>query len=602
MNMLWRLSQYGRRHKAAMGSLIALSSAGILFELLKPWPLKLIVDNVVKGHPLPESIATVLNTIRATSPHGLLILLAAMSVLIFALTWVLGVVQAYVQTRVGTAMVYDVAGDLFRRLHRLSLPFHVRSKTGDLVKRVTSDCACARDLFINVLLPTFTSVFTVLGMMAILWRLDHALALVSFAAIPLLAICIWFFSKSMAERTYEQYSAQGEVTGFANELFPLIPMTRVFGRERYERDQFETLATKADAAGLRATKAQLRFKLAITAITSTGAAGVIALGGFHVIDGKLTLGSLLVFLTYLQSLYGPLETVAYLSSGWAAANAGARRVYEVLDSTEVVPEAKHPTALPKHYEAGAEVKLENVTFGYVPGKPVLHDVSFTVRPGETVALIGPSGAGKSALISLIPRLFDPWRGRVLINGVDVRELRLPDLRKEISVVLQDDFILPLTVAQNIAYGKPDATRTEIEQAARAAQADGFILRLPNGYDTVLAERGRSLSGGERQRISIARALLKAAPILVMDEPTSALDSKTEAGLLARLSEFSPARTQIIIAHRLSTIRSADRIFVLEHGRIVEAGSHRDLIQMPGAYARLSRLQSSNRKTSTVAIA
>lgn len=599
MNLCWRLAPYARPHKAAIATLVGLLSTGILVELLKPWPLKFMVDNVLKGNPLPPSLAAVANALHLNSPQALLVLFSSVTVLFFAITWVVGVAQAYVQTRVGTAMVYALAGDLFRRMHQLALPFHVRSKTGDLVKRVTSDCTCARDLFINVLLPTLSSLLTIVGMLVILWRLNATLAMVSFLAIPPLALCIWFFSKSMTQRTYEQYNSQGEVGGFANELLSVVPMVRVFGRADDERKSFEILARKADDAGLRATRSQLRFKISIAAITSTGVAGIIALGGFQVLHGQLTVGSLLVFLSYLQSVYGPLETLAYLSSGWAAASAGARRVFEVLDSPEVVPESKHPVKLPTVSSGGAQIKFKHVTFGYTKGTPVLHTVDFTVQPGETVALIGPSGAGKSALISLIPRLFDPWAGSVHINGVDVRDLRLGDLRKEISVVLQDDFILPLSVAENIAYGRPDATSAEIQNAARAAQADKFIARLPRGYDTVLGERGLTLSGGERQRISIARALLKSAPILVMDEPTSALDSRTEAGLLAQMAEFKPARTQIIIAHRLSTIRGADRILVLERGRIVEAGTHRDLIQKRGTYARLSTLQANRRTTSTV---
>ena len=602
MSTCWRLLPYGRRHGRSLLGLTGLVGAGILFELLKPWPLKLIIDNVIKGQPLSGTAAGIANSINATSPSAMLAWLAGVTIIIFAVGWLLSIAQAYLQTRVGTAMVYDLAGDLFRRLQRLSLPFHSRRRTGDLVKRVTSDCTCARDLFINVLLPSLSSVLTLVGMTFILWRLNPALAALSLVVIPFLAGCIWYFSKSMTERTQEQYNVQGEVSATANEILSVVPLVRVFGQTDEEQKQFGALAEKADNAALRATRSQLKFKLSVATITSSAVAAVITFGGFQVLQGKLTIGGLLVFLTYLNSLYGPLETLAYLSTGWAAATAGAHRVFEVFDSTEVVAEPSHPKRFPGAFGTAANIEFRNVVFGYDSKKIVLNDVSFKIEAGETVALVGPSGAGKTALISLLPRLFDPWHGKVLINGVDVREVTLADLRSKISIVLQDDLILPLSVAENIAYGYPNASLSEIERAAEAAQADTFIRRLAQGYDTVLGERGQTLSGGERQRLSLARAFLKPAPILVMDEPTSALDGETESGVMGHLSEFGKSRTVFLIAHRLSTVSRADRILVLDRGHIVEAGTHRELLQRDGMYARLRHSQAGRNTTSNVVTA
>jgi ABC-type multidrug transport system fused ATPase/permease subunit len=303
------------------------------------------------------------------------------------------------------------------------------------------------------------------------------------------------------------------------------------------------------------------------------------------LNGQLSVGSLLVFLSYLSSLYAPLETLAFVHTGLSSASVSGRRVLEVLEAKDMVAES--PSALPLTLAPGkqnAAVRIHNVTFGYETGPAVLHNVTVEAYPGQTIAIVGATGAGKSTLLGLIPRFFDPWEGRVEIDGRDVRDVQLNSLRRHISLVMQEPFLLPLTVAQNIAYGRPDASPEEIRAAARAASAHDFIERLPNGYDTHIGERGATLSGGERQRISIARAFLKDAPILILDEPTSALDAGTESNLVEILESLAKGRTTFIIAHRLSTIRHADRIFVLANGRVAEVGTHHELIAHNGIYS------------------
>jgi ATP-binding cassette subfamily B protein/subfamily B ATP-binding cassette protein MsbA len=367
---------------------------------------------------------------------------------------------------------------------------------------------------------------------------------------------------------------------------------QAFGREDYEGNRFRTLSHHTLRAYLRAILAQVQFGVGVGATTAVGTAVIMVFGGLQALEGEITVGTLLVFLSYLTSLYTPVEDLAYLSSGLASAAGRARRVFDLLDADEGIqdaPDAK-PMGAPSAGLCG-HVCFEGVSFGYEPNRSALHGVTFEVRPGETVALVGSTGAGKSTLVSLIPRFFDPQQGRITVDGVDIRSVQLASLRAQISIVLQEPFLLPLTVAENIAYGRPGASRDEIIAAAVTANADEFIRKLPQGYDTVLAERGGTLSGGQRQRLAIARALLKNAPILILDEPTSALDVETEALVLEALERLIKGRTTFIIAHRLSTIRNADRIVVLERGSVAEVGTHCELLTGRSVYHSFCKTQS-----------
>jgi ATP-binding cassette, subfamily B, bacterial len=364
-----------------------------------------------------------------------------------------------------------------------------------------------------------------------------------------------------------------------------LPLVQAFGREGHEHARFRTTAERSIGAAVRALVSQIQFKVGVDGSLAFGTAAIMLVGGVQALDGELSAGTLIVFLSYLTALYAPLLAFAYLGPTLATAAGNARRVTELLEAESVV--AEKPGAKPLALsQRGARLTFEGVVFGYSPGVPVLHGIDFDIEPGETVAIVGATGAGKSTLAALVPRLIDPWQGRVLIEGRDIREATLASVRRASALVLQETFLLPLTLAENIAYGRPDATREEIEAVARAANAHDFIARLEQGYDSVVGERGLTLSAGQRQRISIARALLLDAPLLVLDEPTSALDAESEHEVLDALDRLMRDRTCVVIAHRLSTVRRADRIIVLDHGRVAEVGTHTELLHRSRIYRGL----------------
>jgi ATP-binding cassette subfamily B protein/subfamily B ATP-binding cassette protein MsbA len=591
--MRWwlRLAYYALPYRSGLTLLIVFMLSGVGLDVLKPWPLKLIVDNVLSGQPLPVAVDWITVLPGGSSSLGLLGWLTAGTVLLFLSHQGVIVAQEYLQAGIGTRLVYQLGAALFDHLQGLSLLFHSRQPTGDLVRRVTTDSSCIRDLMTGVFLPMLTALISLGTMFIVMWQLNPVMACIALLVAPLEGALIRIFDHPMTERTYQYQQLEGEMMALAEQTLTALPVVQAFSREEYEDGRFWKLAQRTLSAYLRALFSQLQFKVGVSGATAAGTAVLMSIGGLNVLKGALSVGDLLIFLAYLTALYLPMETLAYLSSGFASAAARARRVLEVLEVEEGVRDAVGAAPLPvRPAKERGHVHLEGISFGYEPGHPVLQQITLEARPGETVALVGPTGAGKSTLVSLIPRFFDPWEGRVLFDGVDVRQVQLASLRAQIALVLQEPFLLPLTVAENIAYGRPEASREEIIAAAVAANADEFIRHLPRGYDTVLGERGATLSGGQRQRLAIARALLKDAPVLILDEPTAALDAQTEALLLEALERLLVGRTTFIIAHRLATIQRADRIVVLERGCIVESGTQQALLAAHGAYAYLHRLQ------------
>jgi ATP-binding cassette subfamily B protein/subfamily B ATP-binding cassette protein MsbA len=392
----------------------------------------------------------------------------------------------------------------------------------------------------------------------------------------------------MEQSSYEQAELQGEMIGVAEQVLSAVMVVQAFRRETHEDQRFENLAHRAGRAYVRTTLMQYRFVIASAMVTAVGTTAVMVAGAAHAGGGTLTIGSLVLFLSYLASLYQPIESMTYIASGLAQAAGSARRVLSVLDIDEVIEE--HPAARPLARSGAFGIRIENLSFDYDSGSPALKNLSLDISPGETVALVGPSGSGKSTLAALLCRLYDPTSGSIYFDGIDIRKLELQSLRKRTALVLQEAFLLPVSVADNIAYGCPGARREQIVAAAKSACAHDFIQDLENGYDTILGERGATLSGGQRQRLSIARAILRDPSLLICDEPTANLDAATEAELMRSIDMLASGRTTILIAHRLSTIRRADRVLVVDRGELVEAGTERELLAAGGLYHRLWKLQ------------
>jgi len=582
-----RLLRYVAPHWRGVLVILLSMALSIGLDVLRPWPMKLLVDQVLGGRQLPESLGKALAMLPASAgPQGLLLWVCISTVLIFVIGTLMSIASTVAGVGVGQRITYSLGADLFRHLQRLSLIFHSRRSVGDNLSRITGDAYCAQTLLTSVVLPIIQSIVTLIVMFVIMWRLEPSITLLSLAVTPCLALVIRVFGRPMKTRSRQTREIESRMMSLVQQTLSAIPVVQAFAREDVEHELFRKYANEAAIAYERSTLAGMWFKLFVGLITSLGTALIMWTGAQYVMDGRMSVWTVLVFLAYLSSLYGPINSITYTAQTWQTAAANTDRVLEILDVAPDVDDA--PDAITR--EISGDVRYENVTFAYDQNSPVLKNINFEIRAGEVVAIVGPTGAGKTTLVNMIVRFFDPKTGRVLIDGVDIRAFAVRSLREQVAIVLQEPFIFPMSIADNIAYGRTEATREQIVAAAVAANADGFIRRLPSGYDTIVGERGATLSGGEKQRLSIARAFLKDAPVLILDEPTSALDAQTESLLLEALNRLAKGRTTLIIAHRLSTIRNADRIVALDHGEIVEQGRHQELMLRGGLYANLYHRQ------------
>ena len=560
------------------------SVLGIGLNLAKPWPFKIIVDDVLlhgsEYHGLPHIHFGFLPEMGRT---GIVLFLCLALVVLQVLWGLTNWITNYLFVKMGLQALLKLRTDLYSHLQRLSLKFHDARRSADSTFRVAYDSQAIQTIYNKGFTNIFASLFTLIGTFVVMVRLDWRLTLLSLAIVPLMVAAIYFFAHRIRRESTHIQEQESAVLAQAQEGLSSIRMVHAFGREDFEVSQFHHQARQSLEANLRLTLTNVNSALVISTLMVIGTAAMYYVGTMHVLAGSLSLGSLLVFSAYLLMLYQPLESLTYTTWAMEGATAGARRCFEVLDRQDDVIDG--PNAIAIHETNGA-LRFENVSFGYTKDRPVLREVDLQISPNQIIGLVGGTGAGKSTLLSLVPRFYDPTSGRVTLDGRDLREITKKSLRAQISLVLQDTLLFSTSVRENIAYGRPDASDEEIVEAARRAQADEFIRQLPNGYASLVGERGGHLSVGQRQRVGIARAFLKNAPILLLDEPTSALDPTTEAAIMDTIKELMRGRTTLIATHRLATIHNLDLVVVLENGRIVEQGRGPELVARGGVYAKL----------------
>jgi ATP-binding cassette subfamily B protein len=567
-----------RYYRPFLGSTLVglvFSLIGIGVNLLKPWPVKVIVDQI-----LPPN-----SDFRATHAnwHSYILPLCLAIVGLQLLWGLINLLTNYIFVKVGLQALLKLRTDLYSYLQSLSLKYHDARRSADSSFRVAYDSQAIQTIYNKGFTNIFGSVITLVGIFVIMLQLDWQLTLLSLGIIPLIVGAIYFFAHRIRTESTSIQEQDSAMLTQAQEGLSSIRMVAAFGREDFEVSQFHQRAQRSLQANLKLTLTNVQSALVITTLMGIGTAAMWYLGTLHVLAGSLTLGSLILFSSYLVMLYQPLQELTYTAWAMEGATAGAQRCFEVLDREDDVRDSPGAVAIT---ETKAAIAFDQVSFAYNEKSRVLEGINLRISPNQIVALVGGTGAGKSTLLSLVPRFYDPSAGVVSLNGRDVRRITKKSLREQIAIVLQDTILFSTTIRENIAYGRPEATDAEIREAARRAQADDFISRLPTGYDSSVGERGGHLSVGQRQRIGIARAFLKDAPILLLDEPTSALDPTTEAAIMETIKELMHGRTTLIVTHRLATIHNVDQIVVLEHGQIVESGRGAELVARGGPYAKL----------------
>ena len=549
------------------------------FDLLRPWPLLIVVDNAVDRKPLRG----VLTPLQGASPLMLAVFAALAGLLITAL----GALAGYGASLCGWIGSERIGADLRRavvdRLLVLSPRFHDRNRTGDLVSRVTSDVGRVEDALVVWFDTVAPEGLTLIGMLVLLVLIDPVLALVGVAVTPVLLMVAIRRRRRVRAAQHAARTAAGDLAGRVNELLRHVRVVQAFGQFDSVHADFGKYNLAARDTGVNAAKVEARYAPAADLLLATGTALVLTLGVMRVQAGAITLGTLLVVLSYLSGLYGPIRSLARLATVIARGQASADRLMDILRADDIIRDDPHAPPVPLLAHC---LQVDQVSFGYQPGVPVLRKLSFDVAAGETVCVVGATGTGKSTLLSLLVRLYDPDGGRIMIDGVDISRCSLASLRAQLALVPQDPWILDGTIAENIGFGQPGASREAVLAAGRLALVDEFIERLPRGWDSTVGESGVLLSGGQRQRIAIARAVLREARLLILDEPTSSLDPTSESYVLDALRRAARGRTVIVVTHRLSLAAGADRIIVLADGEVVEAGPPTDLLAAGGHYARL----------------
>lgn len=563
-------------------------AAEIIASLLEPWPLKLVLDSVFRAKKLPDWLAQVVTaTVGENKPA--ILHFSALAVVVIA---IIGATGTYVEkqtiTAVGQRIMHELRRTIYWHVQRLSMAYHDNSRTGDIISTATTDIDAIQSAVTSGVLDAFYYSLTLVGMMVIMLCLDWRFTLVALSVVPALFLVVCTFTRRIKRASRAVRKKESEMVSTLQEVLTSMRLVQAFSRENYEQRRFEAESQESVELTLNARNIKAMLSPAVEIIVACGTALVLWLGARQAMEGALTPGILIVFLFYLGKMYKPMRELSKMTDTYSRAIVGWDRIQDFLAIDLRVRNLPGAARAPAFKGA---VSFEHVTFWYRPGRPALRDINLKIEPGQVAALVGPTGSGKTTLSSLIPRFYDPQSGTIRIDGVDLRRYQSKTVRRQISFVLQETLLFRAPVWQNIAYARPEVTRREIVRAAELANADEFIRNLPQGYDTMIGERGATLSGGQKQRIAIARAIVRNAPILILDEPSTGLDATSEKLVLDALDHLIARRTTIVAAHRLATIRNADVIFVMQDGAITERGTHPELLAAGGLYARFYELQS-----------
>jgi len=555
-------------------------------DLLEPWPLKIVLDYLLQSqHPAGWMRAM----IGWIGQDKLAVLnFAVLAVAVIAVAGALSsYLEKYLTTSVGQWVMHDLRRTLYHHIHRLSLAEHDEKRTGDLIGRVTSDIEAIQDFITTALMGILASVLTLLGIIGVMFYLNWRFSLISLSITPALFLVVYFFTRRIKKASRDVRKKETELLSIVEEVFSSIRVVKAFAREDYEERRFERQSLENVEMALLARSIKMKLSPIVDIIVATGTCLVLGYGARLVLAGQLTAGALVVFLLYLGKMYKPMRDLSKMTDTVSKAAVGFERIREVLETESGMRD------LPGARRAArfkGKIEFDKVSFGYSPDQLILKDVSFEIEPGQVAAFVGPTGGGKTTIISLVARFYDPLSGEVKIDGTNIRNYTMKSLRQQISFVLQETLLFRAPVWQNIAYGRPEANRAEIIRAAKLANAHEFIDEMPEGYDTMVGERGVTLSGGQRQRIAIARAVIRNTPILVLDEPTSGLDAVSEQAVFEALDRLMEGKTSIVIAHHLGTIRRAKVIFVMKDNTLVERGTHDELLAAGGLYSELYDIQ------------
>jgi subfamily B ATP-binding cassette protein MsbA len=571
-----------------IAALVALIGVSVCVGLLEAWPLAVLIDSVLTGQPKGDWVHSLFQSILPASKVGQIVGLVLMGMGLHIVGYLAWFGRMMINYRLNYQGTTRVRHDLFRKLQHLGLTYHRSRPQGDAIYRLTTDAFGPWGIM-DTVIGTSVAAVTLTVMTAILLSRNASLTVAAFTVAPFMIWSNWRFGVRIHERALASKQVDADLTSSIQQGMVRVPLAQTYQREAYEFRRFRGAVGRSVRALLRLNVQEQLYPLARDSILAVGGAIILGYGGYLVyrdqfvspVEGGMTVGLLIVFMDYVRKLWEPLKWLTEFVAKVRIFEAATRRVFRVLDTPEAITEDPRAASLSV---ASRTLMLDQVGFAYRLGHPILHDLCATIRPGEMVAFVGPSGTGKSTLLALMLRLYDPTTGAVRLDGVDLRAARLTDIRAHMALVGQDSLMLPASIAANIAYGRPGASRTEIERAAELAGAAAFIEDLPEGYETILAEGGQNLSGGQRQRLAIARALVTRAPFLILDEPTSALDPHHERLLLKTLRSLKGGRTIVLVTHRLESVVACDQVFVMDAGRIVERGTHRELLERDGHYA------------------